>query len=115
MGRLLLNSAIVATAVAVGKIAMSILSAFIYFHFRLQQVVFWMIFVTLMLPVPMRLISTYEAVASLGLEGLIPRSGTELPPWNPIMAGAMMALLPPVVAILLMQRGLVKGLSAVEK
>jgi sn-glycerol 3-phosphate transport system permease protein len=69
MGRLLLNSAIVAITVAVGKIAMSILSAFaiVYLHFRLQQVVFWIILVTLMLPVPVRLISTYEVVASLGL------------------------------------------------
>ncbi|MBI4392084.1 MAG: hypothetical protein HY575_09365, partial [candidate division NC10 bacterium] len=60
MARLLLNSAVVALAIASGKIAISILSAFaiVYFHFRLKQVVFWMIFITLMLPVPVRIIST---------------------------------------------------------
>ncbi len=51
----------------------------------------------------------------IGLEGLIPRSGTELPPWNLIMAGAVMALLPPVVVILLMRRWFIKGLIEVEK
>jgi sn-glycerol 3-phosphate transport system permease protein len=54
-------------------------------------------------------------VVVIGLEGLIPRSGTELPTWNLIMAGAMMALLPPVVVILLMQCWFVKGLIEVEK
>jgi sn-glycerol 3-phosphate transport system permease protein len=210
MGRLLLNSAIVAITVALGKIAISLLSAFaiVYFHFRLKQVVFWMIFLTLMLPVPVRLISTYEVIASLGmlntytglalplmasatatfllrqfyqtlpdelaeaaqlddagpmrflwsillplswaniaalfvvlfifgwnqylwplmitntqdmrgvvigLEGLIPRSGTELPTWNLLMAGAIMAMLPPVSVILLMQRWFVKSLLEVER
>jgi sn-glycerol 3-phosphate transport system permease protein len=46
---------------------------------------------------------------------LIPRSGTELPTWNLIMAGAMMALLPPVAIIVLMQRWFVKGLVESEK
>jgi sn-glycerol 3-phosphate transport system permease protein len=47
--------------------------------------------------------------------GLIPRSGTDLPTWNLIMAGAMMALLPPVGIIVLMQRWFVKGLVESEK
>src|SRR5262249_40478041 len=51
----------------------------------------------------------------IGLEGLIPRSGTELPTWNLIMAGSMMALLPPVAIILFMQRWFVKGLVESEK
>jgi sn-glycerol 3-phosphate transport system permease protein len=51
----------------------------------------------------------------IGLELLIPRSGTELPTWNLIMAGAMMALLPPVAVILVMQRWFVKGLIETEK
>src|SRR5439155_22527028 len=57
MGRLLLNSAIVALAVAIGKIAISLLSAFaiVYFDFRGKQAVFWTIFITLMLPVPVRI------------------------------------------------------------
>ena len=68
MGRLLLNSAIVALAVAFGKIAISVLSAFaiVYFNFRGKQVVFWMIFITLMLPVPVRIVSTYQVVSVLG-------------------------------------------------
>src|SRR5215831_2535798 len=68
MGRLLLNSAIVALAVAFGKIAISLLSAFaiVYFNFRGKQLVFWMIFITLMLPVPVRIVSTYQVVSVLG-------------------------------------------------
>lgn len=51
----------------------------------------------------------------VGLESLIPRSGTELPTWNLIMAGAMMALLPPVAVIVFMQRWFVRGLIESEK
>ena len=210
MGRLLVNSTIVAVAVAVGKIAISMLSAFaiVYFRFRGSSLVFWMIFITLMLPIPVRILPTYEVIGNLGwlnsyagltvplmasatatflfrqfyltvpnelaeaaqldgagplrflwsfllplswanvaalfvvlfiygwneyfwpllitnteemrtvvigLERLIPRSGTELPTWNLIMAGAMMALLPPVAVILFMQRWFVKGLIESEK
>ena len=210
MARLLLNSTIVAVGVAVGKIAISMLSAFaiVYFVFPGRQLVFWMIFLTLMLPIPVRILPTYEVVGNLGwlnsyagltvplmasatatflfrqfyltvpnelaeaaqldgagalrflwsfllplswaniaalfvvlfiygwneyfwplvitnteemrtvvigLESLIPRSGTELPTWNLIMAGAMMALLPPVAVIIVMQRWFVKGLIESEK
>jgi sn-glycerol 3-phosphate transport system permease protein len=210
MASLLLNSTIVAVAIAVGKIAISMLSAFaiVYFRFPFRQTVFWMIFITLMLPVPVRILPTYEVVGNLGwldtywgltvplmasatatflfrqfymtipnelceaaqldgagplrflwsfllplswaniaalfvvlfiygwneyfwfllitntesmrtvvigLEGLIPRSGTEAPTWNLIMAGAMMALLPPVAVIVFMQRWFVKGLVESEK
>jgi sn-glycerol 3-phosphate transport system permease protein len=210
MGRLLVNSAIVAVGVAVGKIAISMLSAFaiVYFRFRGSSLVFWMIFITLMLPIPVRILPTYEVIGNLGwldsyagltvplmasatatflfrqfyltvpnelaeaaqidgagplrflwsfllplswaniaalfvvlfiygwneyfwpllitnteemrtvvigLERLIPRSGTELPTWNLIMAGAMMALLPPVAVIVFMQRWFVKGLLESEK
>lgn len=210
MGRLLFNSALVAVTIAVGKIAISMLSAFaiVYFNFRGRTAVFWMIFVTLMLPIPVRILPTYEVIGNLGwldtyagltvplmasatatflfrqfyltipnelaeaaqldgagplrflwsfllplswaniaalfvvlfiygwneyfwpllitnteemrtvvigLESLIPRSGTELPTWNLIMAGAMMALLPPVAVIVFMQRWFVKGLVESEK
>ena len=210
MGRLLVNSTIVALGVAVGKIAISMLSAFaiVYFRFRGSALVFWMIFITLMLPIPVRILPTYEVIGNLGwldsyagltvplmasatatflfrqfyltvpnelaeaaqidgagplrflwsfllplswaniaalfvvlfiygwneyfwpllitnteemrtvvigLERLIPRSGTELPTWNLIMAGAMMALLPPVAVIIVMQRWFVKGLIESEK
>src|SRR5919204_468208 len=58
----------VALGVAFGKIAISLLSAFaiVYFNFRGKQVVFWMIFVTLMLPVPVRIVSTYNVISVLG-------------------------------------------------
>ena len=210
MGALLFNSFVVAVVVAVGKITISMLSAFavVYFHFRGRTLVFWLIFVTLMLPIPVRILPTYEVIGNLGwlnsyagltvplmasatatflfrqfyltipnelaeaaqldgagplrflwsflmplswanvaalfvvlfiygwneyfwpllitttqdmrtviigLELLIPRSGTELPTWNLIMAGAMMALLPPVVVIIVMQRWFVKGLIETEK
>jgi len=209
MGRLLLNSSIVALVVSLGKIAISILSAFaiVYFNFRGKQIAFWMIFVTLMLPVPVRIISTYQVVSDLGwvdtyagltipliasatatflfrqfyltipdelvdaakIDGagplrflwsiLLPNSranmaalfvvmfiygwnqylwplmitnsdkmkvvvvgiastvpvGTQLPEWNLVMAAAMMALLPPVLVIILMQRWFVHGLIESEK
>jgi sn-glycerol 3-phosphate transport system permease protein len=210
MGHLLVNSAIMGVGVAVGKISISMLSAFaiVYFRFRGRQLVFWLIFITLMLPIPVRILPTYEVIGNLGwlntyagltiplmasatatflfrqfymtipnelaeaaqldgcgalrflwqfllplswaniaalfvvlfiygwneyfwpllitnteemrtvvigLESLIPRSGTELPTWNLIMAGAMMALLPPVAIIVFMQRWFVKGLAESEK
>jgi len=192
MGRMLVNSAVMAVAIAIGKIAISLLSAFaiVYFKFRGKQVVFWMIFMTLMLPVPVRIVSTYNVItimgwvdtywgltvplmasatgtflfrqfyqtipdslaeaaqldgagplrflwsillplskaniaalfvilfvygwneylwplmvtntpdmrtAVIGIEALVPRSGSQLPEWNIIMAAAVMVLLPPVV------------------
>jgi sn-glycerol 3-phosphate transport system permease protein len=68
IGRLLLNSAVVALAIALGKIVISILSAFaiVYFDFRGKALAFWMIFVTLMLPIPVRIVSTYEVISHLG-------------------------------------------------
>jgi sn-glycerol 3-phosphate transport system permease protein len=210
LGRLLLNSLIMATGIAVGKIAISMLSAFaiVYFDFRGKQLCFWMIFITLMLPVPVRIMSTYEVIATLGwidsyagltipliasatatflfrqffqtvpdslaeaaqidgagplrflwsfllplswtniaalfvilfiygwneylwplmvtnteemrtvvigIEKLVPRGGGEIPEWNVIMAAAVMALLPPVAVIVVMQRWFVKGLIEAEK
>ena len=210
LGRMLLNSAVVALAIAVGKIVISLLSAFaiVYFNFRGKQLVFWMIFVTLMLPVPVRIVSTYNVIsvlgwvdtywgltvplmasatgtflfrqffqtipdslaeaaqldgagplrflwsillplskanvaalfvilfvygwneylwpllvtntpemrtAVIGIEALVPRSGSQLPEWNIIMAAAVMVLLPPVAVIVAMQRWFVKGLIETEK
>ena len=210
MGRLLVNSAIMALGVALGKIVISLLSAFaiVYFNFRGKQVVFWMIFVTLMLPIPVRIVSTFQVIsvlgwvdtywgltvplmasatgtflfrqffqtlpdslaeaaqldgagpmrflwsfvlplsranvaalfvilfvygwneylwpllitntptmrtAVIGIEALVPRSGSQLPEWNVIMAAAMMVLVPPVAVIVCMQRWFVKGLVETEK
>jgi sn-glycerol 3-phosphate transport system permease protein len=209
MGQLLFNSAVLALATSLGKIAISILSAFaiVYFNFRGKQVVFWLIFVTLMLPVPVRIISTYQVISELGwvdtymgliipliasatatflfrqfyltipdelvdaakIDGsgplrflwsvLLPNSGpsiaalfvvmfiygwnqylwplmatnsekmkvvvvgiastiptgTQPPEWNLVMAVAMMALIPPVLVVLFMQRWFMHGLLEPEK
>jgi sn-glycerol 3-phosphate transport system permease protein len=209
MGRLLVNSAVVAVVVSLGKISIAILSAFaiVFFDFRGKQIAFWMIFVTLMLPVPVRIISTYQVVNALGwvdtyagltipliasatatflfrqfymtipdqmvdaakIDGagplrflwsiLLPNSGaniaalfvvmfiygwnqylwplmvtnsenmrvvvtgiaatvptgTQPPEWNLVMAAAMMALLPPVLVVILLQRWFVHGLIEPEK
>ena len=66
---MMLNSLVMALVIAVGKIAISILSAYavVFFSFPLRMVFFWMIFVTLMLPVEVRIIPTYEVVSNLGL------------------------------------------------
>src|SRR6185437_12868530 len=67
--RMLLNSLVMAVVIAVGKIAISIISAYavVFFRFPLRMVFFWMIFVTLMLPVEVRIMPTYKVVADLGM------------------------------------------------
>jgi sn-glycerol 3-phosphate transport system permease protein len=69
VGRMMVNSLVMALAIAVGKIAISLLSAFaiVYFRFPFRMGFFWMIFVTLMLPVEVRIVPTYKVVADLGL------------------------------------------------
>jgi sn-glycerol 3-phosphate transport system permease protein len=69
VGRMMLNSLVMALVITFGKIAISILSAFaiVYFRFRFRTFFFWMIFVTLMLPVEVRILPTYEVVSNLGL------------------------------------------------
>ena len=68
-GVMMLNSFISAIVIAVGKIVISILSAFaiVYFRFPLRGLVFWMILLTLMLPVEVRILPTFKVVADLGL------------------------------------------------
>ncbi|MFO1300708.1 MAG: sn-glycerol-3-phosphate ABC transporter permease UgpE [Burkholderiaceae bacterium] len=67
--RMMVNSLIMALAIALGKIAISLLSAFalIYFRFPFRQAAFWLIFVTLMLPVEVRIMPTYQVMSDLGL------------------------------------------------
>ncbi len=66
---MLMNSLVMAMMIAVGKIAISLLSAFaiVYFRFPFRMGFFWMIFITLMLPVEVRILPTFEVVANLGL------------------------------------------------
>ena len=206
---MLWNSMVMALLIATGKIAISLTSAFaiVYFRFPFRQAAFWMIFITLMLPVEVRILPTFEVVANLGMlnsyagltvpliasatatflfrqvfltipdelteaaridgagplrffrDILIPLSRTNIaalfvilfiygwnqylwpllittdvkyytivagikrmaavaeadPQWNYIMATAVMAMLPPVLVVLLMQRLFVKGLVETEK
>lgn len=63
------NSFIMAMVIAVGKIVISLMSAYaiVYFRFPFRRTCFWLIFLTLMLPVEVRILPTYEVVASLGM------------------------------------------------
>jgi sn-glycerol 3-phosphate transport system permease protein len=69
VGRMMVNSLISALVIAIGKIVISLLSAFaiVYFRFPLRGFFFWMIFVTLMLPVEVRILPTYKVVSDLGM------------------------------------------------
>lgn len=66
---MLINSTVMALGITIGKIAISIISAFaiVYFRFPLRTFFFWMIFITLMLPVEVRIVPTFQVVANLGL------------------------------------------------
>jgi sn-glycerol 3-phosphate transport system permease protein len=202
-------SLVTALVIAVGKIAISLLSAFavVYFRFPGRSLVFWMIFVTLMLPVEVRIGPTYKVVADFGMlntyagltvpliasatatflfrqffltvpdelveaaridgagpmrffkDVLLPLSATSIAAlfviqfiygwnqylwpllvttsedmypivmgikrmisggdaateWNAVMATAMLAMIPPALVVLLMQRWFVKGLVDTEK
>jgi sn-glycerol 3-phosphate transport system permease protein len=201
-------SLVSALIITIGKISISLLSAFaiVYFRFPFRTLVFWMIFVTLMLPVEVRIGPTYEVVANLGMlnsyagltvpliasatatflfrqffltvpdelveaarmdgagpmrffkDILLPLSSTSIAAlfviqfiygwnqylwpllvttdesmypvvmgikrlisgesyteWNVVMATAILAMLPPAVVVMLMQRWFVKGLVDTEK
>jgi sn-glycerol 3-phosphate transport system permease protein len=206
---MLFNSLVMALGVAIGKIAISILSAFaiVYFRFPFRSLAFWLIFITLMLPVEVRIIPTFKVVADLGMlnsypgliipiiasatatflfrqffltvpdelleaarvdsagplkffwDILLPLSRTNMaalfvilfvlgwnqylwpllvttdpqyytivmgikrmavvaesfPQWNLVMAGVVLAMLPPVIVVIVMQRLFVKGLVETEK
>ncbi|UYO00152.1 MAG: sn-glycerol-3-phosphate ABC transporter permease UgpE [Devosia sp.] len=207
--RMVWNSTWMALIIMAGKISISIISAYaiVYFRFPFRTLAFWLIFITLMLPVEVRIIPTYEVVANLGLlnsyagltvpliasatatflfrqffmtipdemmeaarvdgagpvkfffDILLPLSRTNIaalsiilfiygwvqylwpllvttreehftlmvgvrsmiglvdvdPQWNMIMAAAVLALLPPVLIVIFMQRLFVKGLVETEK
>ena len=69
VGMMMWNSLVMAVGIVVGKIAISLLSAFaiVYFRFPLRMTCFWVIFLTLMLPVEVRILPTYKVVVDLGL------------------------------------------------
>ncbi len=202
-------SLVSALVIAVGKIAISLLSAFavVYFRFPGRSLVFWLIFITLMLPVEVRILPTYKVISDLGMlnsyagltvpliasatatflfrqffltvpdelveaaridgagplrffkDVLVPLSSTSIAAifviqfiygwnqylwpllitttedmypvvmgikrmisggdaateWNAVMATAMLAMIPPALVVLLMQKWFVKGLVDTEK
>ena len=69
VGVMLFNSLVMALTIALGKIAISILSAYaiVYFRFPFRMWIFWLIFMTLMLPVEVRIYPTYKIAADLHL------------------------------------------------
>jgi sn-glycerol 3-phosphate transport system permease protein len=209
VGPMLVNSLIMALIIAIGKITISMLSAYaiVYFRFPFRMGFFWLIFITLMLPVEVRILPTFKVVSDLGMldsyggltipliasatatflfrqffltvpeelaeaaridgagplrffrDILLPLSKTNIaalfviqfiygwnqylwplivstnesyytvvmgisrmvnavdtaPQWNLVMATAMLALIPPVIVVLAMQRLFVKGLVESEK
>ncbi|GAB2786641.1 sn-glycerol-3-phosphate ABC transporter permease UgpE [Halomonas shantousis] len=66
---LLFNSMVMALGIALGKIAISILAAYaiVFFDFPLRRLCFWLIFITLMLPVEVRILPTFKVAADLHL------------------------------------------------
>jgi sn-glycerol 3-phosphate transport system permease protein len=67
--KMMFNSLVMAIAIAFGKIAISLISAYaiVFFRFPFRSLCFWLIFMTLMLPVEVRILPTYEVVAKLNL------------------------------------------------
>jgi len=89
VGTLLFNTTVVALAIAIGKIVISIISAYaiVFFRFPFRMFFFWLIFITLMLPVEVRILPTYKVMVDLGL--IDTYAGLTLP----LMASATATLL----------------------
>lgn len=66
---LLFNSMLMALGIAIGKIIISVLAAYaiVFFEFRFRKLCFWLIFITLMLPVEVRILPTFKVVADLNM------------------------------------------------
>jgi sn-glycerol 3-phosphate transport system permease protein len=101
-GRVMLNSLIVAGGVTLGKIILAALSAFsiVYFKYRLRMVMFWLIFITLMLPLEVRIVPTYAVAADAlrPFQAMIDLTGVsiKLPEWN--LLNSYSGLILPLVA-----------------
>jgi sn-glycerol 3-phosphate transport system permease protein len=66
LGHKLINSILFAAGVAIGKVVIAGLSAFslVFFRYRGRFLIFWLIFVTLMLPLEVRIVPTYAVAAN---------------------------------------------------
>jgi sn-glycerol 3-phosphate transport system permease protein len=101
-GPTMLNSLIVAVGVTAGKVLIAALSAFsiVFFRYRLRMVLFWLIFITLMLPLEVRIVPTYAVAANAlsPFQEMINLAGLEirLPEWN--MLNSYAGLILPLVA-----------------
>jgi sn-glycerol 3-phosphate transport system permease protein len=101
-GSVMVTSLIVATGVTIGKIIIAALSAFsiVYFNYRLRMVLFWLIFVTLMLPLEVRIVPTYAVAANAlrPFQAMIDLTGVsiQLPEWN--LLNSYSGLILPLVA-----------------
>ncbi|MCF7643796.1 sn-glycerol-3-phosphate ABC transporter permease UgpE [Bacillus subtilis] len=67
--RMLMNSLILGLGFAIGKIVLSMLAAYaiVYFRFRFATLAFWLIFTTLLLPLEVRIVPSYQVVSSFGM------------------------------------------------
>ncbi|MEI4472707.1 sn-glycerol-3-phosphate ABC transporter permease UgpE [Frigidibacter sp. MR17.24] len=72
--RMLMNSLILGLGFAVGKIVFSMLAAYalVYFRFRFATVLFWVIFTTLLLPLEVRIVPSFQVMSDLGLINTYP-------------------------------------------
>ena len=100
--RVILNSLIVALGVTGGKIVVAALSAFsiVYFRYRLRMLMFWLIFITLMLPLEVRIVPTYAVAADAlrPFQSMLDFVGIsiDLPEWN--LLNSYSGLILPLVA-----------------
>ncbi len=74
VSRMMLNSLVMALSISIGKIIISLLSAFaiVYYRFPMRMFFFWLIFITLMLPVEVRIFPTYKVMADLHMIDTFP-------------------------------------------
>lgn len=100
--RVMVNSLIVAGGVTIGKISISAISAFsiVYFNYRLRMVFFWLIFITLMLPLEVRIVPTYAVAADAlrPFQSMLDVAGISinLPEWN--LLNSYAGLILPLIA-----------------
>lgn len=69
VGRMMFNSMIMALGITMGKLSVSLIAAYavVFFRFPLRKLFFWMIFMTLMLPVEVRILPTFEVISQLDM------------------------------------------------
>ncbi|SEL28118.1 ABC transporter permease subunit [Pacificibacter marinus] len=67
--RMLINSLILGLGFAAGKIVLGMMAAYaiVYFRMRFATLAFWIIFTTLLLPLEVRILPSYEIVQKLGM------------------------------------------------